>query len=156
MTELPEEDQPSGRGLIPADDDAAMADAGDLMDPLNPMSTAVAFLNALRDDGGPDRESLKLACTPESWPAWGDFSKVIEMVGDRGLATRPDVPASGEADVRYVKLVTLDDPDQSVMSDGDTLVGAQIITLQFRPASGYWRVHGVGDYIRPEELPPAT
>ncbi|WP_411097176.1 hypothetical protein [Streptomyces sp. 020-2-3H-GM] len=156
MTELPEEDQPSGKGLIPADDDVAMADAGDLMDPLNPMSTAVAFVNALRADDGPNLELLKVAVTPESWPAWGDFSEVVEMVGDRGLATQPDAPASGEPDVRYVKLVALDDPGQSVMSDGYTLVPAQIITLQFRPSSGYWRVHGVGDYLRPEELPPAT
>ncbi|MFC9990943.1 hypothetical protein ACFXKV_17370 [Streptomyces globisporus] len=157
MTELPKDDQPSGSGLVPDDDEAsATADIGDLSDPRNPMATAVAFYNAVMAEDGPDIENLRLLCTPESWGAWGDFLQVIEMIGNRGLATRADPPSTGEADVRYAKLVSLPDPDQSVRSDGDTLVAGKIITLQFRPSSGYWRVHGVGDYIRPEDLPPAV
>ncbi|MER6597260.1 hypothetical protein [Streptomyces parvus] len=157
MTELPEDDQPSGSGLVPDDNEAAAtADIGDLSDPRNPMSTAVAFFNAVMAEDGPDTDALRQLCTPESWGAWGDFVQVIEMIGNRGLATRADPPASGDADVRYAKLVALPDANQSVRSDGFTLVDAKIITLQYRPSSGYWRVHGVGDYIRPEDLPPAT
>ncbi|MFI5641900.1 hypothetical protein ACIA8H_31355 [Streptomyces goshikiensis] len=157
MRELPEEDQPSGRGVVPADDEAAAgADAGDLTDPRNPMSSAVVFYNAVLADGGPDLAALKLVCTPESWGAWGDFSEVREMIEDRGLATRADPPTTGELGVRYAKVVTMPDPNQTVRVDGFVAMGGHAITLQWRPASGYWRVHGFGDYILPEDLPPAV
>jgi hypothetical protein len=42
-----------------------------------------------------------------------------------------------------------------MQSTGEIMVPALIITLQWRPTDGYWRVHGLGDYIRPEDLPPA-
>ncbi|MFD3503731.1 hypothetical protein [Streptomyces sp. NPDC058678] len=155
MRELPEDDQPSGQGLVPGDDEAAMADAGDLSDPHNPMAVAFAFYNAVMDDGGPDINALHQICTPESWGAWGDFTRIRDMIGERGLATRADAPALGEPDVRYAKVVALPDPNQTVRSDGYVPVGAHIITMQWRPSDGYWRVHGFGDYIRPEDLPPA-
>lgn len=119
------------------------------------MTIAFAFYNSVMDDDGPNLHALRQICTPESWDAWGDFSEVREMIGDRGLATRADAPGTGESDVRYAKVVTLDDPNQTVMSDGDVLVSGLIITMQWRPSDGYWRVHGFGDYILPEDLPPA-
>ncbi|MEW2610245.1 hypothetical protein AB0937_08545 [Streptomyces sp. NPDC047880] len=155
MRELPEDDQPSGQGLVPAEDDAAAADAGDLNDPTNPMAVAFAFYNSVTADDGPNLNALRQLCTPESWDAWGDFTQAREMIGNRGLATRADAPATGEPDVRYAKVVSLDEPGQTVTSDGDVLVSAHIITMQWRPSDGYWRVHGFGDYIRPEDLPPA-
>ncbi|MFD9003044.1 hypothetical protein ACFV0T_19030 [Streptomyces sp. NPDC059582] len=155
MRELPEDDQPSGAGLVPSHDEvAAAAAAGDLSDPRNPMSTAFAFCNSVTADGGPDVAALRLLCTPESWGEWGDFSKIVEMIGDCGLATRSDAPGTGERGVRYAKVVAVPDADQAVRSDGDVLVNAWIITLQWRPADGYWRVHGFGDYVLPEDLPP--
>ncbi|MFE4701076.1 hypothetical protein ACFRIC_28855 [Streptomyces sp. NPDC056738] len=155
MRELPEDDRPSGAGLVPDDDEvAAAADAGDLSDVRNPMSTAFAFYNAVMADDGPDLGALKVLCTPESWGAWGDFSEIVEMIGDRGLATRANAPSTGEPGVRYAKVVALPDPNQSMRSDGDVMINAQIITMQWRPADGYWRVHGFGDYLRPEDLPP--
>lgn len=156
MRELPEDDQPSGRGLVPDDDEAAVAaDAGDLSDARNPMSTAFAFYNSVMDVNGPNMAALRTLCTPESWGEWGDFSEVREMIGNRGLATRADAPGTGEPDVRYAKVVGLSDPDQTVRSDGYVPVGAYIITMQWRPSDGYWRVHGFGDYVLPEDLPPA-
>jgi len=156
MRELPEDDQPSGAGLVPDDDEAAAeADVGDLTDPRNPMTTAFAFYTAVTDEKGPDLKSLRLICTPESWDAWGDFSEVVEVIGDGGLASRATPPGSGESDVRYAKVVALEDPNQSVRSDGDNLIYGKIITMQWRPNDGYWRVHGFGDYILPEDLPPA-
>jgi hypothetical protein len=156
MSELPEDDQPDGGGLVPTDDEAAAAaDVGDLTDPRNPMTTAIAFFNALTADGAPDRGTLRKVCTPESWDAWGDFSDAVEAIAGRGLATRADPPGTGEPGVRYAKLVELPDPNQSMQSTGEIMVPALIITLQWRPTDGYWRVHGLGDYIRPEDLPPA-
>lgn len=156
MNGLPIEDQPSGEGIIPADDEEAGADFGDLSDPGNPMSSAVAFYNAVTADEGPDLDVLRVACTPESWEAWGDFAEVRELIGEKGLATRADPPGTGEDDVRYAKVVALADPEQSVQSSGYNLISGQIITLQFRPDVGYWRVHGFGDYLRPEDLPPTS
>ncbi|MDT3395232.1 hypothetical protein RKE29_00960 [Streptomyces sp. B1866] len=154
MSELPVEDQPSGQGLVPAEDDIAAADADDLNDPRNPMAVAFAFYNAVMNEAGPDVKALRLICTPESWSQWGDFSQVREMIGERGLATRADPPSTGETTVRYAKVVTLPNSNQSVISDGYVLVSAHVITMQWRPSDGYWRVHGFGDYIRPEDLPP--
>jgi hypothetical protein len=54
----------------PPEDD--FADAGDLTDPQNPMTTAFAFHTAVTGDDGPDLDALRTICTPESWPAWGD------------------------------------------------------------------------------------
>ncbi|MGW1363506.1 hypothetical protein ACWCQP_39580 [Streptomyces chartreusis] len=132
-----------------------MADAGDLDDPRNPMAVAWAFYNAVTDDGGPNLHALRQLCTPESWGAWGDFTQIRELIGERGLATRADAPGTGEADVRYAKVVALPDPNRTVRSDGYVPVDAHIITMQWRPADGYWRVHGYGGYILPEDLPPA-
>lgn len=155
MRDLPEDDWPHGARPIPnGDDAAAAAEAGDLSDPRNPMSTAFAFYNSVTADGGPDVAALRLLCTPESWGGWGDFSAIVEMIGDCGLAARADAPSTGERGVRYAKVVALPDPGQAVQAEGDVLVNAWIITMQWRPADGYWRVHGFGDYILPENLPP--
>lgn len=131
-------------------------DVGDLTDPQNPMTTAFAFYNAVMDENGPDLEALRVICTPESWPAWGDFSEVRESIGDRGLASRADPPSTGEADVRYAKVIALQDPNQTERVEGNVLVFGSIITMQYRPDVGYWRVHGFGDYLRPEDLPPTS
>lgn len=156
MNELSEDDQPDGGGLVPTDDEAAAAaDVGDLNDPHNPMTTAIAFFNAVSADGGPDLGTLRKVCTPESWGSWGDFSDVVAAIAGRGLATRAESPSTGEQGVRYAKLVELSDPNQSMQSTGEIMVSALIITMQWRPADGYWRVHGLGDYILPEDLPPA-
>ncbi|MDT0467523.1 hypothetical protein [Streptomyces gibsoniae] len=85
-----------------------------------------------------------------------DFSQVRDEIGDRGLATRADAPATGESDVRYAKLIPMNDPEQEIEQAGGFIVatGARIITLQWRPNDSYWRVHAFGDYLRPEDLPP--
>lgn len=120
------------------------------------MATAFAFYNAVMDNGGPNESALRQLCTPESWPTWGDFSEAREMIDGRGLATRADAPATGETGIRYAKVVSLPDPNQTVMSHGDVPVDAYIITMQWRPADGYWRVHHFGNYVLPEDLPPVT
>jgi hypothetical protein len=71
------------------------------------------------------------------------------------LADRADPPVTGEPDIRYAKVVALSDTGQPVHADADGLITGSIITLQFRPHDGRWRIHAFGDHIRPEHLPPA-
>lgn len=61
-------------------------------------------------------------------------------------------------EVAYVKLPP--DPGDSVRATGEILLeGAVIVTLRRRPelpdalGLGGGRVHAVGDYVRPEDLP---
>jgi hypothetical protein len=77
MKEAPGDDRPRGQRPVLRDDGAApTADAGDLNDPRNPMAIAAAFYNTVMADDGPNPDVLRFLCTPESWPAWGDFSEV--------------------------------------------------------------------------------
>ncbi|MEV7976230.1 hypothetical protein [Streptomyces sp. NPDC086519] len=122
------------------------------------MATAFAFVGSLLHDDGPDVESLRKLCTPESWEAFGDFTAARDAIGERGLATRADPPATGEPNVRYAKMVHMDDPEREAeRADGWVSIGdARIITMQWRPADGYWRVHAFGMPVLPEDLPPVS
>ncbi len=55
--------------------------------------------------------------------------------------------------VAYVKFVS--DTGQGLRADGDVMMMARAVaTLQYRPESGRWLVHELGDYCLPEDLPP--
>jgi hypothetical protein len=91
--------------------------------------------------------------TPESLPAWGDFSWLTGEIGHLSIGTRPK-PAAGSGDVAYATLMA-DAPDDAMRADGEVLVYGKVPSLQRRPdLGGEWRVHGVGEYVRPEEMPP--
>lgn len=116
--------------------------------------TTSAFLTVI---GQPDIADLLLhVVTPESLAAWrADLDEVRRLVIGRGMAFGVEYPAP---DVAYVSLPP--DPGVSVRATGEVLLeGAVIATLQRRPelpdALGLegWRVHAVGDHIRPEDLP---
>lgn len=102
------------------------------------------------DDAGPRLDDLPGMVTPESLAALGDFSAAREFLNGIGMTTRADIPAPG---VAYVKFVS--DPGQVMVSDGYTMIMARTVaTLQFRPETGRWLVHQLGDYCLPEDLPP--
>ena len=99
---------------------------------------------------------LRRAVTPESLSTWTeDRATVRQVVRGRGMATRPERPSPG---VAYVKLPP--DPGRLVKATGEMVLPATIVTLQQRldlphdPGSGGWRVHAIGDYVLPEDLPP--
>jgi hypothetical protein len=88
--------------------------------------------------------------TPESLASWGDFTAARELLEDTGMTTKADHPAAG---VAYVKFVS--DMGESLMADSDVMIMARAVaTLQFRPELDQWRVHQLGEYCLPEDLPP--
>jgi hypothetical protein len=146
---LPPEDQP-GQGLIPvADPAAALAAEVAQNHPNSAWEVARAFYLDLTDDAGAQLDDLKEMVTPESLDTWGDFSDARELLNGTGMTTRTEIPAPG---VAHVKFVT--DPGELLVSDGPTMIMARAIaTLQFRPETGRWMVHHLGDYCLPEDLP---
>lgn len=121
------------------------------------LETTAGFLTALAEqDVG---ELLPHLVTPESVSAWrAELADVRALVAGRGMATGVDYPVDG---VAYVKLSP--DPGDNLRATGEVLLaGAVIVTLQQRAelpdllGLGGWRVHGVGDYVRPEDLPPVV
>lgn len=146
-------EHPWGPALIPAEASAAWESArvaghGQVLD------TTAAFLAVLEQSDV--IELLPHVVTPESLPLWRtELAAVRGLVRGRGLASGAQYPAQN---VAYVKLPP--DPGDSVRATGDVLVDAVIVTLQLRAELpdvlrlGGWRVHEVGDYMRPENLPP--
>lgn len=134
-------------------DEMALAAAGDLTDPTNPMVTMMTFAAAVQHDDGPHLATLEKLCTPESWPHW-DFDEVRRRIDGCGVSTRAAKPSTGEQDVRYGKFVLpIGDGDDTLMVKGEGVINAYVLTMQFRPEMGSWMAHAFGDYVMPEDLP---
>lgn len=146
-------DHPWGQGVLPGRAEEALAQAeAEGHDQL--LAVALAFLVLMEQ---PDATGLLPALvTPESLGSWErDLVDCRRMLADRGVASRAEYPSPG---VAYVKLPP--DPGMTVRSSSAiALPGALILTLQRRPelpdviGAGGWRVHALGDYVRPEDLP---
>jgi hypothetical protein len=104
MTEqqLPPEDLPSGRGLIPAPSADLEADILVHNQPGGLWAVGRAFYLALTDDDGLRAGELCELVTPESLVARGDFSTAREVLLGVGMTTRADSPAPGVAYVKFV------------------------------------------------------
>jgi hypothetical protein len=73
--------------MIPANADDAIADVGEIS-MTNPAAVAMAFFIAGTREEGPDVGTLRTLVTPESLPAWGDFSILPEWIGHLSIGTR--------------------------------------------------------------------
>jgi putative PIN family toxin of toxin-antitoxin system len=144
---------PWGPALIPAEAEAAWRQAA-ATGHSNVLETTAVFMTIVRDSYAVDL--LAHVVTPESLSgSVANLEKVRDLVSERGMASGVDYPGN---DIAYVKLPP--DPGETVRATGDVLLeGAVIVTLQRRPeladtlGLGGWRVHGIGDYLRPEDLP---
>lgn len=112
-----------------------------------------AFISIVQERSAGRR--LQHIVTPESLAAWRTgLAAVRAAVRDRGMATRPERPAPGVADVKLPH-----DPGRLMKATGELLLQVVIVTLQQRldlphhESTGGWRVHAVGDYVLPEDLP---
>lgn len=154
MESLPADDQPPHETLVPGALDDAVASIGEMsMD--NPAAVALVFFGAL-DERAPNVAVLRRVVTPESWSAWGGFREVARATAGMSIGTVPKF-AVGSDDVAYITGVA--DPGGAVMrvdAEADMIIDAPfVISLQRRPdLGGEWRVHQVGQYVRPEEMPP--
>jgi hypothetical protein len=119
----------------------------------DPVAVGALFAEALRDPVG-NRATLERVTTPESRPAWGDFTgaaAVLSSIEDWGVA---GVAPKAAADPTVCYLGVL----RGVTRDHDALEGrsedvAAIINLVWRPDFGQWMVHGIGDHLRPGQIP---
>lgn len=113
------------------------------------MFIGALFLNGTTQ-GWPVNDMLTLV-TPESASQWGDFSEIGRLLAGCGMTTRAN-RAVGDPDVVYVKY--LSDPEHNMQSLEDQIISLRAVaTLVWRPEHGRWLVHGVGDYVRPEQVP---
>jgi len=150
--QLPPEDQPSRLGLIPGSEQGAFADIDAHNAPSGPWAVGHAFFLALIRADGPDIGELRHLATPESLDVWGDFGAAREVLLDCGMLSRTESPAPGVAYVRFVS-----DPGENLVATSDMVIMARAVaTIQYRPESGRWLVHALGNYVRPEELPPVA
>ena len=148
-------DVPEGEGLVEVD---AAPSIDDSDPPVRLTAVLLSWFSSGRADG-----ILELIVTPESLPAWEADADHIAALLER------DDPAAGHGSLvpgaeRRLR-ATGEGPRlrTGLRSDADVMVSAIIVTLQHRPeleppapeweAFGQWRVHGIGDYVLPEDLP---
>ncbi|MDA4893289.1 hypothetical protein [Microbacterium resistens] len=113
---------------------------------------SVFFMMVLRGDF--DADVVGSFVTPESRPAWGDFSAArgsFESIGSPGIGSHAR-PAEGAPDVVYVKV--LDSVHEAHLVTTPTpVVVPGVFTMIWRPEVGAWLIHSFGDYLLPEVVP---
>jgi hypothetical protein len=151
-TDLPFEDLPPAkwRRFTSREEAEAALPGPSLRDPL---SVGMMFLNALEDHVHHPNALLTLT-TPESHPAWGDFSETAEMlrsIDDYGVGSVAN-RAVDAPDVAYVKVFRgVTQPHQVL--DEQPVPAAAVMTLVWRPELDRWVVHAMGGSLPPEYVP---
>jgi hypothetical protein len=125
----------------PLDSDVAALLAAGEPGPHNPVTVAAVFWTAVTEPDGPDLEILGLVVTPESWRWWGDFRRAAAVLPGCGMASEA-VPSADNPDVVYLSYR----PDTGERD-------AVTATLVRRPRLGGWRVHALGEQVRPDHVP---
>ncbi|MEU8901414.1 hypothetical protein AB0C65_36495 [Nocardia sp. NPDC048505] len=121
-----------------------------------PYLVATLFCEALED---PERNqvALRALVTPESLPAWGDFSTTaaqFSSIQDPGYGSRVDRAFEAD-DVGYFKILSGVTQSYQV-TEGQIIACAAVITLVLHRDTGQWMVHSIGEQVRPEEIPSRT
>jgi hypothetical protein len=149
MSRLPPEDLPP-RPEPEAEVDALIA-AGP-PGPDNAVTVGAVFWTAVTEPEGPDLDILSIVVTPESWGAWGGFSRAAALLPAYGMAPRA-TPSVDDPDVVYVRY--LRDTGEAHRAPSEAVLVGDIVvaTLVHRPSLGGWRVHALGDFVRPERVP---
>jgi hypothetical protein len=149
MTRLPPDDQ-SPPPTPPSEVEALVA-AGE-PGAGNPVTVSAVFWTAVTEPDGPDLSILSIVVTPESWPGWGDFRRAAAYLPGYGMGSTV-TPSVDDPDVVYVRF--LRDTGEAVGAPADAVPAGDILiaTLVRRPRLGGWRIHALGDYVRPEHVP---
>ncbi|MDI3211704.1 hypothetical protein [Arthrobacter sp. AL12] len=119
----------------------------------DPVAVGMMFCNAL-DDPKEYHVALSRLATPESLLAFGDFAEAsafLASIEDPGYGSQVN-RAHGDDDVAYFKILAGTTDSFQALED-QVLPFAAVVTLVWRPEFGEWRVHGIGNYIRPEDVP---
>jgi hypothetical protein len=149
MARLPPEDLPPPRTA--SSDVAALVAAGP-PGPDKPVTVAAVFWTAVTEPDGPNIDVLSVIVTPESWRGWGDFGQPAALLRDYGMVAEV-TPSVDDPDVVYLTYLR-ETGDPTGLAPNMVLVGdIAIATLVRRPRLGGWRVHALGDYVRPSLVP---
>ncbi|WP_324276339.1 hypothetical protein [Blastococcus brunescens] len=140
MAEPPADHPPPPGG--PSDVDALIA-AGP-PGPGNPVTVGAVFWTAVTEPDGPDVDVLGIVVTPESWPHWRGFGRAATLLPGCAMASAV-TPSDSDPDVAYLTFARDEHPTEEV----DLLVA----TLVRRPRLGGWRVHALGQPVRPDHVP---
>lgn len=119
----------------------------------DPVAVGIMFCNAL-DDPQENYVVLARLATPESLPAFGDFTVAAGMIAagqDIGYGSHAE-RAVGDDDVAYFKILS-GVTKSFQMLEGQIILALAVLTLVWRPEFGEWRVHGIGEGLRPEDVP---
>ncbi|MEN0022230.1 MAG: hypothetical protein AAGC61_03035 [Microbacterium sp.] len=132
------------------DDDAQFRMAA--LPPQHPVHVARVFFLGVRD-GSLDPVVRDHLVTPESRPAWGDFSNAR---ADFGAIANPAVGSlahrSGSADdVVYVRIVP--DVEEGYTEQTGGFLAGPVFTLVWRPEANLWQIHQFGEPVEPRYLP---
>ncbi|MCT9624247.1 hypothetical protein HWD94_03800 [Pseudarthrobacter equi] len=121
----------------------------------DPVAVGLMFCNAL-EDPSENYDVLSRLSTPESATAFGDFTEAAHLfkaISGSKYSMRAE-RALGDEDIAYFRILSGQDGEGSYQLLEDQIIaGAAIVTLAWRVEFGEWRVHGIGDYLRPEEVP---
>lgn len=120
----------------------------------NPAYVGQTFCSALEEHAEFAHDVLPRLVTPESLPSWGDFSQAaafLNGIEDLGYGTRVN-PAEGDPNVAYFKIMSGVTQSYQAIED-QILPFAGVLSMVWRPEYGEWRVHGIGQYIKPEDIP---
>jgi hypothetical protein len=153
FADLPEDDRPEGGGLVPVPD-RELPPGEDWPAPVQLVAALLVFLN-----GDYQVDLLRAMVTPDSYGSWvAELPAIRRRVAGLSLATGVEYPAN---DIAYVRLIADLDADSSYQVDADVMVSAVIVTLQRIPVfgetlAGGWMAYGIGDYVRPEDMPPSA
>src|SRR3954447_19503680 len=108
----------------------------------DPLTTSLAFLNALQHLGEGGETLLERIVTPESRADWGDFQDTaadLERLGQWGVGSQPKRAVSA-IDVAYTALLP-EVPNTPRSTTDPRAPTVAVITSVWRPERGLWMVH---------------
>ena len=149
MVRLPPDDLPPPPA--PSSEVEALVAAGP-PGPDNPVTVGAVFWTAVTEPEGPDLTILSVVVTPESWPGWGSFTRAAALLSQYEMAHRA-TPSVDDPDVVYLRYLRATGEAEQAPLDSVLVGDIVIATLVRRPRLGGWRVHALGDYVRPERVP---
>lgn len=141
-----------------ADEQAMIEQLGDLNELYNPMTVALALLNAVQAEQF-DRAEFEATLAPEA-PGWqnlssADIENLRAELATYGFGSMPSYPTPH---VSYVKIIPERTSGAAVVQGARGVqLPAKILTLTFAHDRG-WRVFGVGYPVPPDRIlfPPGT
>lgn len=133
---------------LPVPIEEGMQQIGPLDNPFNPIAVVLAFMDVLQADDPPCTMKDLQPFLDDNAPAWrrmsiDDMQPIKDMVNNLAIASHTYYWAER---VAYVRLVPEELADQSTPTVGRRIEGFGVVTLTFKPATG-WRIFSIGGAV---------